>query len=372
MKTAKQIACTLMLALLSVLGFPQSADAARWNKETTDWSKNPKPQIGDWGFDRPGYPKGLYIHGVTVKEGKKVKNPVIYDNDAYADVFDDEWMYAMASLKKMNIAAIIVTPVYTDNWGFTHPDWITTALDSRNTALGSGIKECVIPPITIGTEAESEKLGEKKLSEGAHLYIKIINEQYKKDPSRPVIINIGGQAATLASAFCIDPSIAEKCIVYYTDVRVYNGDYEWASKLVARNFRILSWRQDNWWRGKRAQNQWNVLPRPKNALARENDAYSGEWALFSNMKVPMLDHLVHQFRNRKEYSDDKIRWYADGYHDGGFIHAWLPSIFSDAILRNVRGEGTEALHITSFSEENEAAVKKFTMDILLNKRAYRR
>lgn len=86
----------------------------------------------------------------------------------------------------------------------------------------------------------------------------------------------------------------------------------------------------------------------------------------------MLDHLVHQFRNRKEYSDDKIRWYADGYHDGGFIHAWLPSIFSDAILCDVRGEDTEALHITSFSEENEAAVKKFTMDILLNKRAYKR
>ena len=86
----------------------------------------------------------------------------------------------------------------------------------------------------------------------------------------------------------------------------------------------------------------------------------------------MLNHLVHQFRNRHEYSNDGERIYGDAYGDGTFIHAWLPSIFSDAILRNVRGEGTEALHITSFSEENEAAVKKFTMDILLNKRAYRR
>lgn len=30
--------------------------AARWNAETTDWSLNPHPVIGDWGFDRPGYP----------------------------------------------------------------------------------------------------------------------------------------------------------------------------------------------------------------------------------------------------------------------------------------------------------------------------
>ena len=348
-----------------------NATAARWNKETKDWSMNKRPQIGDWGFNRPGYPQGLYIHGVTVKEGKKVKNPVIYDNDVYDDVFDDEWMYAMASLKRIKIAALIVTPVLTDGWGFSKPDWVKTAYDSRETALRSGIKEKFLPQIVIGTEAESEKAGEKKLSEAAYLYVKIINEQYKKNPDCPVIINMGGQAATLASAFCIDPSIADKCIVYYTDVRVYNGHYEWASKLVARNFRVVSWGDDNWWRGKRAQNEWNVLPRPANALARDNDANSGEWALLTNMKIPMLDHMVHQFRNRGEYSNDKNRWYADGYHDGGFIHAWLPGIFSGAELRDVRGEGTEALHVTSFTEKNEAAVKELTMSVLLNPKAYK-
>lgn len=362
----KRFASFILLAAILL----SSAHAARWNKETKDWNLNPRPKIGDWGFNRPGYPNGLYIHGVTVKEGKKVKNPVIYDNDAYADVFDDEWMYAMASLKELKIAALIVTPVFTDWWGFTHPDWIETAYESRNTALRSGIKEKYLPQIAIGTEAESEKAGEGKLSDGAHLYVKIINEQYKKNPNCPVIINIGGQAATLASAFCIDPSITDKCIVYYTDVRVYNGHYEWASKLVAKNFRIVSWGQDNWWRGKRAQNEWNVLPRPANALARDNDENSGEWTLLTKMKIPMLDHMVHQFRNRSEYSNDKIRWYADGYHDGGFIHAWLPGIFSGAELRDVRGEGTEALHVTSFTAENEALVKKFTMKVLLNPKVY--
>ena len=158
-----------------------NATAARWNKETKDWSLNPHPVIGDWGFNRPGYPQGLYIHGVAVKEGKKVKNPVIYDNDAFADVFDDEWMYAIASLKKLKIAALIVTPVFTDWWGFTHPDWIKTAYESRDNALRSGIKEKYLPQITIGTVAPSEKEGEGKLSDGAHLYVKIINEQYKKN-----------------------------------------------------------------------------------------------------------------------------------------------------------------------------------------------
>lgn len=357
--------------LIIFMCFSASLSAARWNAETKDWSKNPHPVIGDWGFDRPGYPKGLYIHGITVKEGKRVKNPVIYDNDVYDDVFEDEWMYAMASLKKLKIAALIITPVLTDGWGFYHPDWIKTAHDSRNNALNSGIKEKHLPEIVIGTEANNEKEGENKPSEAAHLYVKIINEQYKRNPKLPVIVNIGGQGATLASAYCIDPSIAEKCIVYYTDIRVYNGHYEWASKVIGKHFRVVSWGDDNWWIIKKNQNEWNVLPRPAKAFARDNDENSGEWKLFTDMNVPMLDHLVHQFRNRGEYCNDGERIYGDAYGDGTFIHAWLPNIFSDAELKEVRGEGTEALHITKFTEKNEAAVKKFTMDILLNTKVYK-
>ena len=357
--------------LIIFMCFSASLSAARWNAETKDWSKSPHPVIGDWGFDRPGYPKGLYIHGITVKEGKRVKNPVIYDNDVYDDVFEDEWMYAMASLKKLKIAALIITPVLTDGWGFYHPDWIKTAHDSRNNALNSGIKEKHLPEIVIGTEANNEKEGENKPSEAAHLYVKIINEQYKRNPKLPVIVNIGGQGATLASAYCIDPSIAEKCIVYYTDIRVYNGHYEWASKVIGKHFRVVSWGDDNWWIIKKNQNEWNVLPRPAKAFARDNDENSGEWKLFTDMNVPMLDHLVHQFRNRREYSNDDERIYGDAYGDGTFIHAWLPNIFSDAELKEVRGEGTEALHITKFTEKNEAAVKKFTMDILLNPKVYK-
>lgn len=357
--------------LIIFMCFSASLSAARWNAETKDWSKNPHPVIGDWGFDRPGYPKGLYIQGITVKEGKRVKNPVIYDNDVYDDVFEDEWMYAMASLNKLKIAALIITPVLTDGWGFYHPDWIKTAHDSRNNALNSGIKEKHLPEIVIGTEANNEKEGENKPSEAAHLYVKIINEQYKRNPKLPVIVNIGGQGATLASAYCIDPSIAEKCVVYYTDIRVYNGHYEWASKVIGKHFRVVSWGDDNWWIIKKNQNEWNVLPRPANAFARDNDENSGEWKLFTNMDVPMLDHLVHQFRNRGEYCNDGERIYGDAYGDGTFIHAWLPNIFSDAELKEVRGEGTEALHITKFTEKNEAAVKKFTMDILLNPKVYK-
>ncbi len=358
-----------ILLFLSFACTPTSA--ARWNKETTDWSANPHPQIGDWGFDRPGYPKGLYIHGVTVKDGKQVKNPVIYDNSSYDDIFDDEWMFSMAARNKLNLAAVIITPVATNSWRFFHPEWISTAFTSRDIAWNSSRSPYSLPAIKVGYWGLTEHDKSHNIeSEGAKAYVEIINKQYKKHPDCPVIINIGGQSATLASAFCIDPSIADKCIVYYTDLKNNNGLYKWAAEIITKNFRVVSWGNDNWWKTKRNQNEWNVLPRPEHKQAYQNDERSGEWALLTDMKQPMLDHIVYQMRNHNAYSNDTQWLYADGYHDGTFIHAWLPSIFSDAELRVVRGG--EVLHITKFDAENEAAVKEFTMQCLLNKKAYKK
>jgi hypothetical protein len=349
---------------------PPAADRqpARWRAEITDWQARTNLVIGDWGFNRPGYPEGLYLHGITRKAGEAVTNPVIYDNDVYDDVFDDELAYVMASEGEMNLVALIVTPVLTDFWGFSKPGWIKTAHDSRRNAELSGLRMERIPPITVGTEAPNEKAGENKDSAGARLYVRLINEHHARDPEHPVIVNIGGQGATLASAYGLDPSIAHKCIVYYTDMRVYNGHYQWASKLIAANFRVVSWGDDNWWITKPAQNQWRVLPRPEKAEGRENDAWSGEWRQLTELRVPLLDHMVKQFQTRGEYCQGPKK--GDGYLDGTFLHAWLPGIFSGAALREIRG-GT-VLHVTRFTEVNEARVKAFANARLLNAQAYRR
>ena len=340
--------------------------AARWNPQTVDWKENPDPRVGDWGFGRPGYPEGLYIHGITVKAGQPVTNPLIYDNDVYDDVFDDELCFVMAGLGRMNLVGLIVTPVLTDFWGFSKPHWTKTAYESRDRARASGIRMDRIPPITAGTEAESEKAGERKDSAGARLYVKLINEHFRKDPEHPVIVSIGGQGATLASAFCIDPSIADKCIVYYTDIRVYNGHYQWASRLIAKNFRVVSWGDDHWWIPKKAQNEWRVLPRPEHAEAKDNGPNSGEWRKLSEMRVPLLDHMVYQFQHRGEYIKPDRK--ADCYGDGTFLHAWLPGMFEDVALMEVRGG--QVLHITRFTEKGERTVKAFTLSMFLNPKAY--
>jgi hypothetical protein len=341
---------------------------ARWRPRTLDWSRNPKPVLGDWGFDRPGFPPGLYIHGVTVPRGRPVVNPVIYDNDVFDDVFDDELAFVMASEGEMRLVGLIVTPVLTDGWGFSHPEWIATAHDARRVAEVSGLRMERIPSVTVGTEAASEKAGEDRDSAGARLYVQKINAQYARDPAHPLLINIGGQGATLASAYGLDPSIAQKCLVYYTDLRVYNGHYAWASTRIARHFRVVSWGDDHWWIPKPAQNQWRVLPRPDRAEGRDNDANSGEWRRWTALGVPLLDHMVAQFQTRGEYSEGPRK--ADAYADGTFLHAWLPGIFADAALQEIRG--STVLHVTAFTVQNEDRAKAFADARLLNPRAYRR
>ena len=370
MKAIAWILPVAAVLVLSARAEPASGDAkaARWNPQTTDWQKNPNPVVGDWGFNRPGYLAGLYIEGVTVKDGQGVSNPVIYDNDVYDDVFDDELAMVMASEGLMNLAGLIVTPVLTDGWGFSKPDWIQTAHSARRVTEKSGLRMDRIPPITVGTEAESEKVGERKDSAGARLYIRLIHEQYARDPKRPLLVNIGGQSATLASAYCFDPSIAEQCIVYYTDLRVYNGHYEWASRLVAKHFCVVSWGDDHWWITKPAQNQWRVLPRPDHAEGKDNEANGGEWRKLTEMRVPLLDDMVRQFQTRGEYCQGPRK--GDGYLDGTFLHAWLPGIFEDASLQLVRGG--EVLHVMRFTEAGEAKVKDFSLRVLLNPGAYRR
>ena len=51
--------------------------------------------------------------------------------------------------------------------------------------------------------------------------------------------NMGGQSATLASAFLLDSTIASKIIVYYTAINNYNGHYAWASEIIADNFSLF-------------------------------------------------------------------------------------------------------------------------------------
>ncbi len=287
------------------------AAPGRWNPKTTDWSQNPIPVIGDWGFNRPGYPPGLYIHGVTVKAGEKMMNPVIYDNDdderfyggnpEFLTIKDDEFIAAKATLGEANYIGLVCTPVMAAVFDDSHATsgyiqgWVDTMTDSRARLPGIGMCDEVIPPLTVGAKYYQQPYPDEP---GVIAVVDMINAAYAEDPTRPVIYNIGGQSNTIASAYVRDPSIGDKVIIYYTSLIGYNGHEEWASAICAREFRTVAWGWDQYW--------WN----------KQCCGY-------------------------------------DAFYDGTFIHAWRPDCFLAADLEEVRfyGTGAHVIHIKDYSPQ---------------------
>ncbi|MBE0537688.1 MAG: hypothetical protein IH624_18645 [Phycisphaerae bacterium] len=317
---------------------------------TTDWSRNPNPAVGDWGFDRPGYPAGLYLHGVTMPAGffpdKPLPNPIIYDNDEYADVLDDDVLCAMAGLGKITLAAQIVTPI--DPKGVFKEIWQESAFWHYDRCLRSGMcMERIPKPIIGNTQAKPDPD-----SPGAKACVDLIMSWHAARPDKPVLIAMGGQSATLASAWQRNPAIADKIIVFYVSANAYNGQLAWASEIVCANMRVVH-AYHYWWPEVGSPDQLRALPR--NSSDDWNDI-SGEWAVLDNLKtvlgrdaLPFIDDpyrnkfncggFLERLKRNGQYNSGHHQkgWGDDAYSDGNIFVAWQPSMYRNAILRRVRG-----------------------------------
>ena len=51
---------------------------SKWSARSTDWSENQNPTMGDWGFDRPCYPNGLFFQAFATS--------ILLDLSAYSSI----------------------------------------------------------------------------------------------------------------------------------------------------------------------------------------------------------------------------------------------------------------------------------------------
>jgi hypothetical protein len=292
----------------------------------------------------------MYLHGVTMPDqhfpGQPLPNPIIYDNDEYADVLDDDVLCVMAGLGKIALAAQIITPV--DPTGSFRQSWRDSAFWHYNRCLRSGMDRERIPKPIIGNISH----GPDPKSEGARSYVDLILSWHGKHPDKPLLIALGGQGATLASAFQLDPSIADKVIVFYVSANAYNGQLSWASEIVCRNMRVVN-TFHYWWPEEGFPNQLQALPRND---SKDWSDLSGEWAVLDNLKnvlgrdsLPFIDDpyrdkfhcggLLERLKRNQQYNSGHHHegWGDDAYSDGNIFVAWAPGIYRNALLREVRG-----------------------------------
>ena len=189
--------------------------------------------------------------GFTI-EGVDSTCPMIYDNDWWFDTPDKNYLWAKASLGAADLRGNIVTR---DMW-----DWQKGYLykleqgmkDARKSiaiARRSGLKN--VPDPVPGCDRVFERPKSGKIEDtnivrnpGSHL---IVAEARKATPHKPLLVFVGGPLNTVANAYLSDPSIADRMIVFMTDLRGYNGKDPWANYIVATRCKLVNYGAHIWW-----------------------------------------------------------------------------------------------------------------------------
>jgi hypothetical protein len=200
------------------------------------------------------------VPGHTVKDGAVhltgvgPDNPIIYDNDWWFDVFDNNYLWAQASLGKANLRGNIVSRDMWDwekGYHYTFEQSWQDAEKALKLARDSGLKN--IPDLTRGADRvlvrpESGHLEDTLAhpTDGSRL---IVAEAKKASPEKPLLVIAGGPQTTIANALLANPEIAPNLVVFNLTVSDYgyNGKDGWAAYIVAKRTRYVDWGGGAFW-----------------------------------------------------------------------------------------------------------------------------
>ncbi len=205
----------------------------------------------------PDSARGRGVEFRTTREGLIIEGvssscPMIYENDWWFDTPDKNYLWAKATLGQADLRGNIVTR---DMW-----DWQKGYLykleqgmkDARKSiaiARRSGLKN--IPDPVPGADRvfkrpKSGKIEDTAIIENAGSRL-IVAEAKKATPQKPLLVLVGGPLNTVANAYLMDPSIADRMIVFMTDLRGYNGKDPWANYIVATRCKLVNYGAHIWW-----------------------------------------------------------------------------------------------------------------------------
>ncbi|HEY9170724.1 MAG TPA: hypothetical protein VI136_00405 [Verrucomicrobiae bacterium] len=199
-------------------------------------------------------PSHTLIDGSVRLEGVGPDNPVIYDNDWWFDVFDNNYLWAQASMGKVNLRGNIVSRDMWDwekGYHYSFEQSWQDAEKARKLARGSGLKN--IPDLTRGADRvlmrpESGRIEDTvpHPSDGSRL---IVAEAKRASPEKPLLVISGGPLTTVANALVTNPEIAPNLVVFNLTVSDYgyNGKDGWAAYIVAKRTRYVDWGDGQFW-----------------------------------------------------------------------------------------------------------------------------
>lgn len=192
-------------------------------------------------------------NGVRLR-GVGPDNPILYDNDWWFDVFDNNYLWAQASLGRADLRGNIVTRDMWDwqkGYQYRMEQCIADAEKALGLARGSGLRN--IPDFTVGASRVLERPASGRIDDtvahptpGSRL---IVAEAKKASPDKPLVIVAGGPLTTVANALLMDPEIAPNLVVFGLTVSYYgyNGKDGWSTYIVARKAALVEWATRSFW-----------------------------------------------------------------------------------------------------------------------------
>lgn len=180
-------------------------------------------------------------------------NPMIYDNDWWFDVFDNNYLWAQASREKVDLRGNIVSRDMW-NWRRGYQYSLQQSIDDAQKAIKvarqAGLRR--IPDVTVGADRALERPPSGKIedtvaspSDGSRL---IVHEAKQATPDRPLLLIAGGPLTTVANALLTNPEIAANLVVFNLTVTGgYNGKDGWSAYIVAKQTRYVDWGGGDFW-----------------------------------------------------------------------------------------------------------------------------
>lgn len=178
-------------------------------------------------------------------------NPVVYIKDDAINCYTDDYVMALASAGSIHLVGIITSSsIAPFNRWVTSDDYeqfVVRRAEGVSRARSSGFRN--IPDPVRGVKGHLQKPSSGKIedtqpvgSEGSWL---VVNAARQATATKPLVVVAGGPLTTVADAYVLDNSIADKVIVAWIDsgenhMGGYNGWADpWSAYIVLQKLRLV-------------------------------------------------------------------------------------------------------------------------------------
>jgi len=175
-------------------------------------------------------------------------NPVIYDNDRFDNTADDDYLWALASLGRVDLRGTIL-PGRPGGSADSFQAYHRESFRELHAARASGLRNLPDPvqgasaPLHLPASGRWEDM-QLEANPGSAL---IAAEAARSSPDKPLLVFAGGPMTTVAGAVLMDPTIADRMIVFGTFNLNRPDEDSLAVFVVAKRCRLIEWGRSYSW-----------------------------------------------------------------------------------------------------------------------------